>query len=56
MLEHAFNRSTQELEEVDLWVQGQTGLQSKLQDSQRYTEKCRLENKNKIIKLEQHWH
>jgi hypothetical protein len=36
MLVHAFNPSTWE---VDLWVQGQPGLQSEFQDSRGYTEK-----------------
>ena len=31
--------------EVDLWVQGQPGLQSEFQDSQDYTEKPCIENK-----------
>jgi len=33
--------------QVDLWVQGQSGLQSKFQDSQGYTEKLCLENKRR---------
>jgi hypothetical protein len=32
---------------VDFWVRGQPGLQSECQDSQGYTEKPCLENKNK---------
>jgi hypothetical protein len=33
--------------QADFWVRGQTGLQSEFQDSQGYTEKPFLENKNK---------
>jgi hypothetical protein len=36
--------------QVDFWIQGQSGLQSEFQDSQRYTEKPCLktkQNKNK---------
>jgi hypothetical protein len=32
---------------VDLWVQGQPGLQGEFQDSQGYTEKSYLEGKRK---------
>ena len=43
MVVHAFDPSTQEAEQADLWVQGQPGLQSEFQDSQDYTEKPCLE-------------
>jgi hypothetical protein len=33
--------------QVDFWVRGQPGLQSEFQDSQDYTEKTCLKNKNK---------
>jgi hypothetical protein len=33
--------------QVDFWVRGQPGLQSEVQDSQGYTEKPCLKNKNK---------
>jgi hypothetical protein len=33
--------------QADFWVGGQSGLQSEFQDSQGYTEKPRLKNKNK---------
>ena len=42
---YAFNARTQEAEAGDFWVQGQPGLQSELQDSQGYTEKPCLKNK-----------
>lgn len=38
--------------QVDLWVQGQPGLLSKLQDSQDYTEKPCLEKKKDSHSLE----
>jgi hypothetical protein len=44
---HAFNPSTWEAEGGDFWVRGQPGLQSEFQDSQDYTEKPCLKNKNK---------
>jgi hypothetical protein len=43
---HAFNPSTQEAE-AGRGVPGQPGLQSEFQDSQGYTEKPCLKNKNK---------
>ena len=44
MVAHTFNPSTQEVEAGrSLWVQGQPGLQSELQDSQDYTVKPYLE-------------
>ena len=42
---HAFNSSTQEADE-SLWVWGQPGPQSKFQDTQGYTKKSCLKNKN----------
>jgi hypothetical protein len=42
---HAFNPSTWEAEAVDFWVQGQPGLKHEFQDSQGYTEKPCLKNK-----------
>ena len=48
VMEHAFNPSTQEAEAGrSLWVPGQPGLQSELQDSQGYTEKPYLEKPKK---------
>ena len=44
---HAFSPSTWEAEQADFWVRGQPGLQSGFQDSQGYTEKPCLKNKNK---------
>jgi hypothetical protein len=46
---HTFNPSTWRQRRVDFWVQGQPGLQSEFQDSQGYTEKPCLKNKNKYI-------
>ena len=50
MVVYTFNPSTQEAEEGEfLWVQGQPGLLSKLQDRlQNYPEKLFQKNKNKI--------
>jgi hypothetical protein len=42
---HAFNPSTWEARQADIWVRGQPGLQSEFQDSQGYTEKPCLKNK-----------
>ena len=42
---HAFNPGRQR--QLDLWVQGQPGLQSEFQDSQGYTEKPCLEKAKK---------
>jgi hypothetical protein len=35
--------------QADFWVQGQPGLQSEFQESQRYTEKPCLEKKKKKV-------
>ena len=44
MVTHAFNASTREAEAGEsLWVQGQSGLLNKLQDSQGYAKKPCLE-------------
>jgi hypothetical protein len=45
MLVFTFNLSPQEAEAGNLWVQGQTGLQSKFQNSQGYREKLYFKNK-----------
>jgi hypothetical protein len=47
MVVHTFNPSTWEQRQADFSVRGQPGLQSEFQDSQGYTEKPCLENKNK---------
>lgn len=36
---HAFSPTLKRQRQVELWVQGQTGLQSEFQASQVYTEK-----------------
>jgi hypothetical protein len=41
--------------QADFWVRGQPGLQSKLQDSQGYTEKPCLKKKKKNILITHHW-
>lgn len=47
---HAFSPTLKRQRQVELWVQGQTGLQSEFQASQVYTEKpCLKKTKNKKI-------
>ena len=53
MMGHDFNPSTQEPEkDGSLWVWGQPGLQSDLQNSQGYTEKPCFKKQNKTKKCE----
>lgn len=52
MVAHAFNPSTQESKAGgSLWVQGQQGLHTELQDSQGHTVKPWLKNKSTPYKL-----
>ena len=44
---HTFDPSTQKAEQVDLWVRGQPGLQSKFQDSQATQRTLCLKKQNK---------
>ena len=51
MVAHAFKPSNWEEKVGDFWVQSQPGLQRELQDSQGYTEKPNLKNKQKKTKI-----
>jgi hypothetical protein len=52
MVVQTFNPALKRQRQVDLWVQGQPGLQSEFQDSQGYTEKfCLKKKKNSNEKL-----
>ena len=50
---HTFNQNILEVEAGRLWVRGQSGLQSKFQDSQGYSEKPCLKTKTKKQKQKQ---